>query len=249
MLVNDILNKAIILIPVLGVIGLIFGLGVMGIINIPYLKDASQHNVHVLPSPPPPPSSSPKTSSQQPTTTSSQQSTLQSSTGGMNMTQQPTTTSSQQSTLQSSTSNDANLKVYSGRGIRISYPNSWNQDTNSKHLVSFSDPQQNPHESLYVDIDSQQNVGESLGQLFSDVKKDISNSKDYKIVSSSKGDTTTLLGRNAYSITYKSKGYQYLEVGTIVDKTAYFITYSAPEQKFNNNLQIFQTMKDSFKIT
>ena len=223
MLVNDILNKAIILIPVLGVIGLIFGLGVMGIINIPYLKDVSQHNVPVLPvlsSPPPP-----RTSSQQPTT------------------------SSQQSTLQSSTSNDANLKVYSGRGIRISYPNSWNQDTNSKHLVSFSDPQQNPHESLYVDIDSQQNVGESLGQLFSDVKKDISNSKDYKIVSSSKGDTTTLLGRNAYSITYKSKGYQYLEVGTIVDKTAYFITYSAPEQKFNNNLQIFQTMKDSFKIT
>ena len=218
MLVNDILNKAIILIPVLGVIGLIFGLGVMGITNIPYLKDVSQHNVPVLPSPPP------KTSSQQPTT------------------------SSQHSTLQSSTSNDANLKVYSGKGIRISYPNSWNQDTNSKHLVSFSDPQQNPHESLYVDIDSQQNVGESLGQLFSDVKKDISNSKDYKIVSSSKGDTT-LSGRNAYSITYKSKGYQYLEVGTIVDKTAYFITYSAPEQKFNNNLQIFQTMKDSFKIT
>jgi hypothetical protein len=223
MLVNDILNKAIILIPVLGVIGLIFGLGVMGIINISYLKDVSQHNILVLPSPSPPPPS-PKTSSQQPTT------------------------SSQQSTLQSSTSNDANLKVYSGRGIRISYPNSWNQDTNSKHLVSFSDPQQNPHESLYVDIDSQQNVGESLGQLFSDVKKDISNSKDYKIVSSSKGDTT-LSGRNAYSITYKSKGYQYLEVGTIVDKTAYFITYSAPEQKFNNNLQIFQTMKDSFKIT
>ena len=243
MLVNDILNKAIILIPVLGVIGLIFGLGVMGITNIPYLKDASQHNIPVLPSPPPPP---PKTSSQQPTT-SSQHSTLQSSTGGMNMTQQPTT-SSQHSTLQSSTSNDANLKVYSGKGIRISYPNSWNQDTNSKHLVSFSDPQQNPHESLYVDIDSQQNVGESLGQLFSDVKKDISNSKDYKIVSSSKGDTT-LSERNAYSITYKSKGYQYLEVGTIVDKTAYFITYSAPEQKVNNNLQIFQTMKDSFKIT
>ena len=223
MLVNDILNKAIILIPVLGVIGLIFGLGVMGIINISYLKDVSQHNILVLPSPSPPPPS-PKTSSQQPTT------------------------SSQQSNLQSSTSNDANLKVYSGKGIRISYPNSWNQDTNSKHLVSFSDPQQNPHESLYVDIDSQQNVGESLGQLFSDVKKDISNSKDYKIVSSSKGDTT-LSGRNAYSITYKSKGYQYLEVGTIVDKTAYFITYSAPEQKFNNNLQIFQTMKDSFKIT
>ncbi len=154
--------------------------------------------------------------------------------------------------------------------ISIKYPSNWEKDetdyntpeSRSKTIVGFISPLENPsdpyRESLYISRDEgifyDADLNEFLGETVDAYESDRTVS-DFELLQS---DTaSTLGGMPAYSLTYTStleaenedeedvplKSY---EIGVLVNKTAYYITFDAEESAFDEYFRIAQGMIDTF---
>ena len=73
---------------------------------------------------------------------------------------------------------------------------------------------------------------------------------DSKIISSKK---TTLAGKSAYEVIYTGRQGQYnlkwRQLWTVIDNTAYVLSYTSEINQFDNYFEVFNKMIDSFEIS
>jgi hypothetical protein len=155
--------------------------------------------------------------------------------------------------------------------VSIKYPSNWEKDETdyaasedrTKTIVSFYSSFENhldPYresltvsedEGLFYDADLDEYLAETIDAYKSEP------ALDFKLLQSN--TTSTLSGNPAYALTYTSileaqnKGEENgtlksYEIGTLVNNTAYYITFDAEESVFDTYFPIVQEMIDTFTI-
>ncbi len=146
-------------------------------------------------------------------------------------------------------------------GITIKYPsNDWKPIEPSgnfgSEVVKFIPKNQNQVNScpLIITIDVK-DLSQQLLSLEESKNLAVRNIKNINPNSQIRDDSqpsTTLSKLNAYKLTYTRQEGQcklkVMEIGTVRDGKAYFITYTAEEKEYNKYLEMAETMINSFEI-
>jgi serine/threonine-protein kinase len=156
-----------------------------------------------------------------------------------------------------STTETTNFLTYDNPadGVRIKYPNDWTKNSQATGaIVAFSSPQPNasnpPSAALGVtteDLSTQPMTLAEYSELsIGNLKQSIPNAE---ILDSSE---TTLDGNSAhkivYTVTQGQSTFEFMQIWTIKDNTAYIISYVADINKYNDFLDTAQEMINSFEI-
>jgi len=155
------------------------------------------------------------------------------------------------------------LETYNGAksGITIKYPlNDWKpiepSDNFGGEVVKFIPTNQNQVNScpLVITIDVK-NLSQQFLSLEEPKNLAVQKIKIINPNSQIRDDSqpsTTLSKLNAYKLTYTRQEGQCklkaMEIGTVKDKKAYFITYTAEEKEYNKYLELAELMINSFEI-
>jgi serine/threonine-protein kinase len=133
-------------------------------------------------------------------------------------------------------------------GIRTEYPADWGRldlsflqnDSADIDFYPLDDPSGSIHIRIQIEtIPQAQNM---TIEQYSNAKI---NSTEGQILES---NSTALAGLPAREIVFTNGGLENTQVWTIKDDRVYTITYTAPEEDFQNDLQVAQRLIESFQI-
>jgi len=135
-----------------------------------------------------------------------------------------------------------------GQNFAIDYPKEWSQ-TEEDNIVMFS-----PEDSTSLNVTTQktkETLDEISKRVISDYKKD---SKDFKVIEEK---NITVSDKPAKKIVYEyiyeydggSLNLRMTQIFVLKDGTEYIISYLNRQEKPTANLDIFEKMVSSFKIT
>ncbi|MBD2298646.1 serine/threonine-protein kinase [Nostoc sp. FACHB-190] len=149
-------------------------------------------------------------------------------------------------------------KEYSQSDIKIKYPDNWKTKITGDfggESIQFLPQNIQQENSCIPEITVNKTALTqvlSLNEYKNTILEQIKQNYPQAKITDATQPTTTLSQYNAYKLTYSHKEYQcqsqVLEIGTVREGNAYYITYTAEQKEYNRYLPLVEAMINSFEI-